>query len=320
MKDTKKEELLKRLEDGVQSTFTSQHFKAYLRMASLFHGYSANNIRLILMQKPEATRVAGFNTWKTLNRFVQRGEKGIYILAPMKMTVHTQEGIKNPDGTTTQQDVEKQILRFRTVSVFDVSQTAGEPLPEICKPLEGSVDQYARIFQALKDVANPYTVEFENIRSGAHGYCQPKLRRIALDIGTSDAQTVKTLCHELAHSRLHESAISSREQKEVEAEATAFILCDHLGLDTSSYTFDYIADWAQHMDFVKLSATLEGIQQQAHELIAKIDTTLEALQMEQTHSLPKINLADRLQAAQKAAAEKNAPHIAKEMTQIEQPG
>ena len=171
-----KDELMKKLESGIQVTFTSEHFQKYLRMASLFHGYSFRNTLLILMQKPDASQVAGFGVWKKLNRHVLRGEKGIEIFAPVTVkakvetTQHNEDGTIKVDGqgnpVTTIET--KPLLRFKVTHVFDVSQTNGEPLPEICPLLQGSVDNYADVFQALKEVC-PCPGVFEHLDGGSHG-------------------------------------------------------------------------------------------------------------------------------------------------------
>jgi len=316
-----KDELMEKLKSGIQGTFTSEHFQKYLRMASLFHGYSFRNTLLILMQKPDASQVAGFGVWKKLNRHVLRGEKGIEIFAPVTVkakvetTQHNEDGTIKVDGqgnpVTTIET--KPLLRFKVTHVFDVSQTNGKPLPEICPLLQGSVDNYADVFQALKEVS-PFPVVFEHLHDGSHGYCDFSNEKIALDYGMSDAQTIKTLIHEIGHATLqHAVSGKPRKQAEVEAEATAFIVADHLGLDTSEYSFDYIAAWATGMDFEKLSEVLANIQANAHQLISEVDSTVEEIQKsrEQEKSAQPLSLDQQLHTAQQKAQAVNAERFPK---------
>lgn len=173
-----KDELMERLKSGIRETFTSEHFRKYLKMASLFHGYSFRNTMLILIQKPNASQVAGFGVWKKLNRHVLRGEKGISIFAPITIKEKVEKVQHNEDGTikvdgqgnpVTETEI-RPLLRFKVTHVFDVAQTDGDPLPEICPLLQGSVDNYADVFQALKEVS-PFPVVFEHLHDGSHGYC-----------------------------------------------------------------------------------------------------------------------------------------------------
>lgn len=316
-----KDELMEKLKSGIQRTFTSEHFQKYLRMASLFHGYSFRNTLLILMQKPDASQVAGFGVWKKLNRHVLRGEKGIEIFAPVTVKEkveklqHNEDGTIKADGQGNPVTVieTKLLLRFKTTHVFDVAQTDGDPLPEICPLLQGSMDNYADVFQALKEVS-PFPVAFEHLHDGSHGYCDFANQKIALDYDMPDAQTIKTLIHEIGHATLHHAGSGKpRRQAEVEAEATAFIVADHLGLDTSEYSFDYIASWAADMDFAKLSEVLANIQSNAHQLISDVDNVVEKIQKsrEQEKSAQPLSLDQQLHTAQQKAQAVNAERFPK---------
>ena len=316
-----KDELMEKLKSGIQRTFTSEHFQKYLRMASLFHSYSFRNTLLILMQKPDASQVAGFGVWKKLNRHVLRGEKGIEIFAPVTVKEKVEKLQHSEDGTikvdaqgnpVTATEI-KPLLRFKVTHVFDVAQTDGDPLPEICPLLQGSVDNYADVFQALKEVS-PFPVAFEHLHDGSHGYCDFTNQKIALDYDMPDAQTIKTLIHEIGHATLqHAGSGKPRRQAEVEAEATAFIVADHLGLDTSEYSFDYIADWAIGMDFEKLSEVLSNIQSNAHQLISDVDIAVEKIQKsrEQEKSAQPLSLDQQLHTAQQKAQAVNAERFPK---------
>lgn len=316
-----KDELMEKLKSGIQETFTSEHFQKYLKMASLFHGYSFRNTLLILMQKPDASQVAGFGVWKKLNRHVLRGEKGIQIFAPVTVkakietTQHNEDGTVKVDGqgnpvTATET---RPLLRFKVTHVFDVAQTDGDPLSEICPLLQGSMDNYADVFQALKEVS-PFPVVFEHLHDGSHGYCDFTNQKIALDYDMPDAQTIKTLIHEIGHATLqHAGSGKPRQQAEVEAEATAFIVADHLGLDTSEYSFDYIADWATDMDFERLSQVLVNIQSNAHQLISDVDSAVDKIQKnhEREKSAQPLSLDQQLHTAQQKAQAVNAERFPK---------
>ena len=316
-----KDELMERLKSGIQETFTSEHFRKYLKMASLFHGYSFRNTMLILIQKPNASQVAGFGVWKKLNRHVLRGEKGISIFAPITIKEKVEKVQHNEDGTikvdgqgnpVTETEI-RPLLRFKVTHVFDVAQTDGDPLPEICPLLQGSVDNYADVFQALKEVSL-FPVVFEHLHDGSHGYCDFLNEKIALDYGMSDAQTIKTLIHEIGHATLqHAGSGKSRKQAEVEAEATAFIVADHLGLDTSEYSFDDVAAWATGMDCGNRSEVGSNSQSNAHQLISDVDEKVSAIQKsrEQEKGEQPLPLDQQLHTAQQKAQAVNAERFPK---------
>ena len=288
-------EITDRLETGIQQLFDSDSYKAYLTTMAKFHNYSFNNTLLIAMQGGQL--VAGFNKWKdTFHRTVKKGEKGIKILAPapykvkQKMEKLDEQGkpILDKDGKPLTEEKTVQIPAFKVVSVFDVSQTEGEPLPSIAvNELSGSVQDYQDFFKALEQ-ASPVPIGFEDIEGGAHGYFHLLDNRIAIQEGMSQLQTIKTAIHEIAHAKLHAIDPNDPEQtnrpdsrtREVQAESVAYAVCQHYGLDTSDYSFGYVAGWSSGKDLKELRASLETIRATAHELITTIDGHLAELQQQ----------------------------------------
>ena len=288
-------EITDRLETGIQQLFDSDRYKAYLTTMAKFHNYSFNNTLLIAMQGGQL--VAGFNKWKdTFHRTVKKGEKGIKILAPAPYKVKQKtekldeqgKPILDKDGKPLTEEKTVQIPAFKVVSVFDVSQTEGEPLPSIAvDELSGSVQDYQDFFKALEQ-ASPVPIGFEDIEGGAHGYFHLLDNRIAIQEGMSQLQTIKTAIHEIAHAKLHTIDPNTPEQsnrpdsrtREVQAESVAYAVCQHYGLDTSDYSFGYVAGWSSGKDLKELKASLETIRATAHELITTIDGHLAQLQKE----------------------------------------
>ena len=267
---------------------------------SKFHNYSFNNTLLIAMQKPDASLVAGFGKWRDdFERHVKKGEKGIKILAPSpykvkkqmeKIDPSTQKPVIGADGKPVTEEREIEIPAFRVVTVFDVSQTEGKEIPGIAvSELTGSVEQYQDFFAALEK-ASPVPIAFENIEGGAHGYYHLEEKRIAIDEGMSELQTLKTAIHEIAHAKLHaidkdapatEQAVRpDHRTREVQAESVAYAVCQHYGLDTSDYSFGYVAGWSSGRELSELKASLETIRKAANELITDIDDHLAQLQQE----------------------------------------
>ena len=304
-------EITDRLETGIQELFDSDRYKAYLTTMAKFHNYSFNNTLLIAMQGGQL--VAGFNKWKdTFHRTVKKGEKGIKILAPapykvkQKMEKLDEQGkpILDKDGKPLTEEKTVQIPAFKVVSVFDVSQTEGEPLPSIAvNELSGSVQDYQDFFKALEQ-SSPVPIGFEDIEGGAHGYFHLLDNRIAIQEGMSQLQTIKTAIHEIAHAKLHAIDPTDPEQtnrpdsrtREVQAESVAYAVCQHYGLDTSDYSFGYVAGWSSGKDLKELRASLETIRATAHELITAIDGHLAELQQQR-----------QAQQAVEQAAEQPAP-------------
>lgn len=294
-------EITDQLEAGIENLFNSDQYKQWLTTMSRFHDYSLNNTLLIALQKPEATLVAGYTTWKNqFGRQVNKGEKGIRILAPTpykqkvevdKTDPDTGEILKNPDGSH-QKEI-KEVLRsaFKVVNVFDISQTNGKEIPSLgVNELTGEVDQYETFFEALKRTC-PVPMEFEKIQGGAKGYYHQIEKRIAILEGMSQIQTVKTAIHEMAHQKLHaidpEQKLSTQNKeeitrggKEVEAESVAYTVCQHYGIDTSDYSFAYIAGWSQGKETPELKASLNTIRKAASELITAIDEHMKELYQE----------------------------------------
>ena len=290
-------EITDRLETGIQELFESERYKAYLTTMSKFHSYSFNNTLLIAMQGGQL--VAGYNKWRDdFHRNVKKGEKAIKILAPApfkaKKEVQKLDAQGRPvmgkDGKPVTEVQEIQVPAFKIVSVFDVSQTEGEPLPSIgVEELTGSVERYGEFFKALEQTS-PVPIGFKDIPGGSHGYYHLTEKRIAIQEGMSELQTLKTAIHEIAHSKLHAidpeaPAIEQADRpdsrtREVQAESVAYAVCQHYGLDTSDYSFGYVAGWSSGKDLKELKASLETIRATAHELISTIDGHLAQLQQQ----------------------------------------
>ena len=297
----KLKEITDRLEQGIAELFESERYKEYLRVMSKFHNYSFNNTLLIAMQKPDASLVAGFSSWKNnFGRNVMKGEKGIKIIAPSPFTVkqevektdpQTGKPVIGKDGKPVTEEKEIKVPAYKVVSVFDVSQTEGRELPDIAvNELTGDVDRFKDFFAALEQVS-PVPVGFEKIEGGAHGYYHLEEKRIAIDEGMSDLQTLKTAIHEIAHAKLHDIDLNApkeeqkprvdRRTREVEAESVAYTVCQHYGLDTSDYSFGYVAGWSSGKELTELRGSLETIRSTAAEMINAIDGHFAELQKAQ---------------------------------------
>lgn len=302
--DEKVQALSQRLMEGVQQTFQSDHFKEYLKTVSMFHTYSPRNVGLIFLQNPEATRVAGFEAWKKLGRYVRRGETGISIFAPSKVVVKLNKPlldengnpILNENGEPKTEQKQKTLINFRTVSVFDISQTEGEPLPALCNELQGAVPDFQRIFTAIQNLS-PYKIAFEQLGGDNKGICRNEKQQIAIQLGMSDEQIIKTLIHEFAHATLHSDSAKTKEQKEIEAESVAFIVSNFLGIDTADYSFDYVSVWSYGMAPERLQDILENIQSTANQIIHSIDAEMENL--EKAEPVETLKLSERLSEAAK---------------------
>lgn len=303
-------EITDKLEQGIKELFESEKFKEYLTTMSKFYNYSFNNTLLIAMQKPDATLIAGYTSWqRNFDRHVMKGEKGIKILAPApykaqeereKIDPATQKPVLDADGKPVTETVEVMRPAFKVVSVFDVSQTDGKELPDIAvDELTGSVENYAAFFEALKQ-ESPVPISFEDIPGGAKGYFSHAENRIAIQEGMSEIQTVKTAIHEIAHAKLHavnpDEKIAPEERKdrhtkEVEAESVAYTVCQRYGIETSDYSFGYIAGWSSDKDTKELKGSLETIRSTAAEMIESIDAKLKVLlaekSQEQTQDMPE---------------------------------
>lgn len=294
-KESKLDTIMKSLEEGVEKIFTSEQYHIYLDTMAKFHNYSFNNTLLIAMQRPDATLVAGYQTWqKKFQRHVKRGEKGIKIIAPApvkekreveKVDDETQEIIIGVDGQPETEVVERILPRFRVTTVFDVSQTDGEPLPTLeTRELDGDVIIYEDFIEGLEDLS-PVPFQFIEIESGAKGYYSNSEKYIAIQSNMSQAQTMKTAVHETAHAILHDRDImeengmtKDRMTKEVEAESVAYVVCNHFGLDTSDYSFSYIASWSSGKEMSELRSSMDTIRTTSSQFISDITDRLQELQ------------------------------------------
>lgn len=284
-------EITAKLEQGVKDIFNSDKYKDYLRFCAKLPKYSVNNQILIMLQKPEATMCQSFLSWKNMGRSIKKGEKGIRILAPSPFKVQQEQNkideygspILDKDGNNIKEIVKITINAFKPVSTFDISQTEGEPIPSSgVEEIIQDVETYDKLLDAMTAVV-PVPINFENILSDAKGYYSLTEDKIVIQEGMSQAQTLKTLIHEAAHQALHSKAASdnssekkSKNQKETEAESVAYVVCQHYGIDTSDYSFAYIATWSANKEVPELKSSLDTIRNTAAEMISKIDKQLES--------------------------------------------
>lgn len=302
----KVKEITDQLEQGIQDLFESEKYMSWLRTMSRFHDYSLNNTLLIAFQRPDATLVAGYTAWqKQFGRQVQKGEKAIKILAPApykekveieKLDPVTKMPIYSDDGKPIIEVQEVTRPAFKVVNVFDVSQTEGREIPSLgVDELSGDVREYEIFFEALKRSC-PVPMEFENIEGSAKGYYHQMEQRIAIREGMSQVQTIKTVIHEMAHQRLHavdpldeksEMINQTRSSKEVEAESVAYTVCQHYGIETSDYSFAYVAGWSHGKETPELKASLNTIRKTANEMITEIDGHIAEInkEMEQENTI-----------------------------------
>ena len=265
-----KKEIMNELENGVKAVFTSGKYAEYLNVMSRFHNYSFNNCMLIAYQCPERSLVAGFKAWQSkFERKVKKGEKAIKILRPYEYTAKVEE-IDKATGETV--EVDKKFKSFRFVNVFDISQTDGKDLPTYCEDLIGEVEDFKGLIKKLKKVS-PVKVKMAEINNGSHGYYSHDTNDITIKKGMSELQTIKTLIHEIAHAILHNrkdglDIEADRSTKEVQAESVAYVVSRQLGLDTSSYSFEYIAGWAKDKTLKQLSGSMDVIRKASDTIIA----------------------------------------------------
>ena len=312
-------EITDKLETGIMDLFESDRFQAYLDTMARFHNYSFNNTILIAMQGGQL--VAGYNKWRDeFHRNVKKGEKGIKIFAPAPYKVKKEvpkldeqgQPVRDKDGNTVTEQKEIQVPAFKIVSVFDVSQTEGEPLPSLgVEELTGDVERYQDFFKALEQTS-PVPMAFEDIPGGSHGYYHLTEKRIAIQENMSELQTLKTAIHEIAHAKLHAidpEAPAAEQQnrpdsrtREVQAESVAYTVCQHYGLDTSDYSFGYVAGWSSGKDLKELKASLETIRATAHELITTIDGHLAELQQQRQAQQEQAPAQEQPQAEEPATA------------------
>ena len=273
--------LTDQLEKGIKEVFTSEKYKAYLSTMEKFHSYSFNNSILIYVQKPNATMVAGFKTWQSLERQVKKGERGIRIFAPRPYKVirdveavdpGTGEVLLDPNGKPIMEKEERSYVRFIPVKVFDVSQTEGKALPTLTEELQGEAPNYEALMAAIKEAAQ-VPIRFDTWTDSKKGYYNLTNQEIVIKSGMSERQTVKTAIHETAHSILHtdKEHLKDSATMEVEAESVAFVVCQHFGLDTSDYSFGYLASWSSGKELPELKASLQTIQKTSDGLIGKLE-------------------------------------------------
>ncbi len=312
-------EITDKLETGIMDLFESDRFQAYLDTMARFHNYSFNNTILIAMQGGQL--VAGYNKWRDeFHRNVKKGEKGIKIFAPAPYKVKKEvpkldeqgQPVKDKDGNTVTEQKEIQVPAFKIVSVFDVSQTEGEPLPSLgVEELTGDVERYQDFFKALEQTS-PVPMAFEDIPGGSHGYYHLTEKRIAIQENMSELQTLKTAIHEIAHAKLHaidpEAPVTEQQNRpdsrtrEVQAESVAYTVCQHYGLDTSDYSFGYVAGWSSGKDLKELKASLETIRAAANDLINEMEIHLLELQQQRQAQQEQAPAQEQPQAEEPAAA------------------
>ena len=289
--------IMQNLETGIAELFTSERYQEYLKTMSKFHNYSFNNTLLIAMQRPDATLVTGYRNWQSMGRQVKKGEKGITIIAPApikrkkEQTVldQDQKPVIGPDGKPKTEEVEITLPCFKAITVFDIEQTTGEPIqtlaPEI---LTAAVEDFDLFLQAIREIS-PVPIRFDAIEGSANGYYHNLNKEIVIKKDMSQSQTLKTAIHETAHARLHDREImesqgieKDRLTKEVEAESVAYCVCSAFELDTSEYSFPYIAGWSSGKEMRELKASMDVIRKTAgemiDELIEKIEMMLEQKQ------------------------------------------
>lgn len=277
-------EITSQIEQGIKDVFESENYKNYLSVMSRFHNYSTNNCMLIYMQNPNATKVASFKAWsEKFDRHVSKGEKGIKIIAPspykkrvdvQKIDPKTKEPVVDGDGNPVMYQKEVTMSAFKAVTVFDISQTNGKPLPQLAQTLNGNVENYEYIKEAIRKSA-PVPIKFEKLRDGLDGFFSGKEQAITISDGMSEPQTLCAMVHETAHSILHNPETSSenktRRKEEVEAESVAYAVCKYFGIDTDENSFGYLAAWSKDKDVKELKESLDVINETSSALISNIE-------------------------------------------------
>ena len=295
--------ILKSLETGVENIFTGDKYAQYLQTMSKFHRYSFNNTLLIAMQRPDATLVTGYRNWQSMGRQVKKGEKGITILAPAPIKRKREQEILDQnhkplldaDGKPRTEEVEVVIPRFKPTTVFDISQTDGEPIETLApEELTEAVADYDLFMEAITAVS-PVPIRFDEIAGEAKGYYHSGDKEIVIQKGMSESQTIKTAIHETGHARLHDKDIMEKQgiekdrlTKEVEAESVAYCVCSAFGVDTSEYSFPYIAGWSSNRDMKELKASMDIIRKTAGEMIDELSDNLQELLAEKKQLLESV--------------------------------
>ena len=282
--EEKLKELTDKLQDGVKAVRDSAEYKKLLATMAKFPHYSLNNCMLIAMQKPDATLCQGYNAWKKMGRYVRKGEKGIKVIAPSPYTIQKEvdvldskgRPVLDQDGEPVKQTKELNLMGFKAETTFDISQTEGKELPRVgVDELKGSIDKYEVLMGVLKDIS-PVPIGFEDIKSGAKGYYHTEDKRIAVQQGMSELQTLKTCIHEITHAMLHGDTTEniSKNRKELEAEGTASIVLSFMGYNTDDYSYPYLCGYTSDADMKELKASLGTIRQTSSRIIKKIEDTL----------------------------------------------
>ncbi|WP_288619355.1 JAB domain-containing protein [uncultured Eubacterium sp.] len=288
----KMDDLMASLEDGMKELFSSEKYAQYLKTMAKFHTYSLNNTILISMQRPEATLVTGYERWKSLGRQVKKGEKAIRIIAPAPVKEKRQQKkldeenkpVLDENGDPEMEEVEVTVQKYKVTNVFDISQTEGDPIETLdAAELTASVENYAEFLQAVEKVA-PVPIRFDELTGQTKGYFHTVKQEIVIQKGMAESQTLKTAIHETAHSLLHnkeemakQEDLKNRQTKEVEAESVAFVVCSAFGLDTSEYSFPYIAGWSSGKEMTELKASMDVIRKTSSNLIKSIEKEVQQL-------------------------------------------
>lgn len=292
--------IMKSLETGVTDLFSSERYTEYLRTMAKFHNYSFNNTLLIALQRPDATMVTGYRNWQSMGRQVKKGEKGITIIAPTpikkkqmrEVLDENRRPVLDEKGEPVFKEVEVKLPRFKAITVFDIAQTVGEPI-ELLEPeeLKEAVKDYNLFMKAITEIS-PVPIRFDEISGNAKGYYHTEKKEIVLQKGMSESQTIKTAIHESAHARLHDKDLTGqsgvkkdRLTKEVEAESVAYCVCSSLGLDTSDYSFPYIAGWSSDKDMKELKMSMDTIRYTAGEMIDTLSEKIQELTAERKAEL-----------------------------------
>lgn len=331
-------EIVDSIENGIKELFESDKYRQYLSTMSRFHRYSVNNTMLIYMQRPDATHVAGFNKWRDqFGRNVLKGEKGIRIIAPtpykkkveeIKTDPETNAPVLDADGKAIIEEKEIRIPMFKVVSVFDVSQTAGKPLPQLAADLSGNVQQYEVFMEALRR-ASPVPMEIKPVARDTDGFFSIKAQSITIRAGMSEVQTVCAAVHEIAHAKLHDyehmteladdgetilvPGEKSRNTEEVEAESISYAVCQYYGIETGENSFGYIATWSKGKELKELRASLETINKTASELITDIDWHFAEICKERGISVEK---SEQSESQLKENSNMSAADLAKSISEL----
>ena len=307
--------IMQSLESGVEELFTSNRYQEFLKTMAKFHNYSFNNTMLIAMQRPDATLVTSYKNWQSMGRQVMKGEKGITIIAPApykkmrekEVLDENQRPVMGTDGKPKTEQVEVTVPHFKAVTVFDIAQTSGEPIQTLAPELlTAAVQDFDSFMQAIQKIS-PVPIRFDEIDGNANGYYHNVDKEIVIKKGLSESQTLKTAIHETAHAKLHDREImeslgveKDRLTKEVEAESVAYCVCSSFGLDTSDYSFPYIAGWSSSREMKEMKASMDVIRKTAGEMIDQLTEELEIIleekQKTELHEKYGI-LVDALEAA-----------------------